>query len=143
MAEKAREGGVDLKASSVTKLICIGEPIRDAAFNLNASGATLEAAWGAKVYSTYGVTELANSLCECEAGQGGHLRTSCTSKSSTMLASPWRTGKWGKSLATTFGVRANAGHPLSHGRLCGNVSCAVRVWSHARLGPIIGHQESS
>src|SRR5882672_6418228 len=50
LADKARETGFDLKNCSVTKAICIGEPIRDRALVLNPSGCTIEAAWGAKVY---------------------------------------------------------------------------------------------
>ena len=73
IADKARETKFELKNSSVKTAVCIGEPIRDGKFILNPSGRAIEAAWGAKVFSTYGVTELANSLCECRAGQGGHL----------------------------------------------------------------------
>ena len=73
IAEKARAAGFDLANCSVKKAVCIGEPVRDRALALNASGRAIETAWGARVYSTYGLTELANSLCECDAGAGGHL----------------------------------------------------------------------
>ena len=74
VADKARETGFDLKNSSVKKAVCIGEPIRDRAFALNAAGRGRRGIRGARsVYATYGVTELANSLCECDAGAGGHL----------------------------------------------------------------------
>ena len=65
IAEKATETGFDLKNGPVKKAVCIGEPIRDRSFALNASGRAIEAAWGARIFSTYGVTELANSVCEC------------------------------------------------------------------------------
>jgi phenylacetate-CoA ligase len=64
---------VDLRQASVRRLICIGEPVRQADFAPNRAGAFLEAAWGARVYSTYGNTELACSCCECETGRGGHV----------------------------------------------------------------------
>src|SRR6185503_6628295 len=65
LTEKAQEMGFDLRTSPVKKAICIGEPIRERSFDLNAAGRFIENAWGAKVFSTYGVTEFANSLCEC------------------------------------------------------------------------------
>ena len=107
VAEKAREAGIDLKSSSVKKTICIGEPIRGREFNLNSSGRTIETAWGAKVFSTYGVTELANSLCECEAGKGGHLHDQqlhLEILDDNGKAVP--DGEIGEVVATTFGVEA-------------------------------------
>jgi len=107
VADKAREAGFDLKNSPVKKIICIGEPIRDRAFALNASGRAIEEAWGAKVFSTYGVTELANSLCECEAGKGGHLHDQqlhIEILDDAGNAVP--DGEIGEVVATTFGVEA-------------------------------------
>lgn len=142
VAEKAREAGVDLKASPVTKLICIGEPIRDATFALNASGAALEAAWGAKVFSTYGVTELANSLCECEAGQGGHLHADQLHLEILDDAGqPVADGEVGEVVATTFGVEAM---PVIRYRT-GDCAAMFRApcacgRTTPRLGPIIGRK---
>src|SRR5262249_32652689 len=65
VANKAHETGFDLANCSVQKAVCIGEPIREAELTLNTSGRAIDEQWGAKVFSTYGVTELANSLCEC------------------------------------------------------------------------------
>lgn len=142
VADKAREAGVDLKNLSVKKLICIGEPIRDASFQLNHSGAALEAAWGAKVYSTYGVTELANSLCECEAGLGGHLHDEqLRLEILDDAGQPVADGEVGEVVATTFGVEAmpviryRTGDcaALFRGKcVCGRTT--------PRLGPIIGRK---
>jgi phenylacetate-CoA ligase len=107
VANKACEAGVDLKKSSVKKIVCIGEPIRDAGFAFNASGQAIEASWDAKVYSTYGVTELANSLCECEAGQGGHLHSDQLHiEILNDVGQPVADGEVGEVVATTFGVEA-------------------------------------
>ena len=142
VADKAREAGFDLKQSAVKKLICIGEPIRDGAFELNHSGAALEAAWGAKVYSTYGVTELANSLCECEAGQGGHLHEDQLHiEILNDAGQPVADGEVGEVVATTFGVEAM---PMIRYRTgdCAALfrgTCACGRTS-PRLGPIIGRK---
>ncbi|MEJ0089772.1 MAG: AMP-binding protein [Limisphaerales bacterium] len=142
VADKAREAGFDLKNSPVEKAICIGEPIRDNAFALNASGHAIENAWGAKVFSTYGVTELTNSLCECEAGMGGHLHDQqlhIEILDDAGNAVP--DGAIGEVVATTFGVEAM---PLIRYRtgdcaaifrepcLCGRIT--------PRLGPILGRK---
>lgn len=142
VADKARESGVDLKASPVQKLICIGEPIRDAAFALNASGAALEAAWGAKVYSTYGVTELANSLCECAAGQGGHLHEDQLHiEILDEAGQPAAEGEVGEVVATTFGVEAMPVIRYRTGDCAAmfRAPCACGRTS-PRLGPIIGRK---
>lgn len=142
VAGKAREAGLDLKQTAVQKLICIGEPIRDASFRLNHAGAALEAAWGAKVFSTYGVTELANSLCECEAGQGGHLHEEQLHLEILDEAGqPVADGEVGEVVATTFGVEAmpviryRTGDCAALSR--GKCSCGRTT---PRLGPIIGRQ---
>lgn len=142
IADKAAELKFDLKNCPVKKAVCIGEPVRDGKFILNKSGRAIEAAWGAKVYSTYGVTELANSLCECDAGMGGHLHDQQLHleilDDSGKLVAP---GETGEIVATTFGVEAM---PLIRYR---TGDCAAMLYepcrcgrTSPRLGPIIGRK---
>ncbi len=142
VAEKAREAGFDLKNSSVKKAVCIGEPIRDSGLVLNASGRAIEATWGAKVYSTYGVTELANSLCECDAGAGGHLHDEQLHlEILDDRGQPVAEGEEGEVVATTFGVEAM---PLIRYRTgdCAALFLAPCVCGRTtpRLGPILGRK---
>jgi phenylacetate-CoA ligase len=140
VAEKAREAKLDLKKSSVKKAVCIGEPIRDGAFELNPSGRAIENSWGAKVFSTYGVTELANSLCECEAGAGGHLHDQQLHVEILDDAgNPLPDGEIGEIVATTFGVEAM---PLIRYR---TGDCAALFSEKCkcgrttpRIGPVVG-----
>lgn len=142
VADKAREAGFDLKNSSITKAVCIGEPVRDRAFVLNNSGRAIEAAWGARVFSTYGVTELANSLCECAAGQGGHLHDQQLHLE--ILdddGRPVPDGEIGEVVATTFGVEAM---PLIRYRT-GDCAALFREpcacgRTTPRLGPVVGRK---
>ncbi|HEV2694475.1 MAG TPA: AMP-binding protein [Verrucomicrobiae bacterium] len=142
IAEKAADVQFDLKNSSVKKAVCIGEPVRDAKFQLNKSGRAIEAAWGAKVYSTYGVTELANSLCECDAGLGGHLHDQQLHLEILDDAgNPVPAGETGEIVATTFGVEAM---PLIRYR---TGDCAALFHESCpcgrttpRLGPIVGRK---
>lgn len=142
IAEKAREAGFNLANGSVKKAVCIGEPIRDQAFALNHSGRAIEAAWGAKVYSTYGVTELANSLCECEAGAGGHLHDEqLYLEVLDDNGRPATDGQVGEVVATTFGVEAM---PVIRYRTgdCAALFRAPCVCGRTtpRLGPIVGRK---
>jgi phenylacetate-CoA ligase len=142
VADKTRAAGFDLANSSVKKAVCIGEPIRDRAFALNASGRAIEASWGAKVFSTYGVTELANSLCECDAGAGGHLHDQQLHiEILDDAGKPLPDGEIGEIVATTFGVEAM---PLIRYR---TGDCAALFSKKCkcgrttpRIGPIVGRK---
>ncbi|HEY3861688.1 MAG TPA: AMP-binding protein [Verrucomicrobiae bacterium] len=142
IAERAREMNFDLQHCSVKKAICIGEPVRGQSLALNAAGRAIENAWGARAYSTYGVTELANSLCECEAGAGGHLHEDQLHVEILDDAGrPVPDGEIGEVVATTFGVEAM---PLVRYRTgdCaalfrGPCSCGRAT---PRLGPIAGRK---
>jgi phenylacetate-CoA ligase len=142
MAAKAKETGFSLKQSSVKKLICIGEPVRDGGFDLNAAGRAIEAAWGAKVFSTYGVTELANSLCECAAGAGGHLHDEQLHLEILDDAGqPVPDGEVGEVVATTFGVEAMPLIRYRTGDCAALHSQACRCGRKTpRLGPIVGRK---
>ena len=142
ISDKACETGFDLRRSSVQKAICIGEPVRDLTLALNTVGSAVENAWGARAYSTYGVTELANSLCECEAGAGGHLHEDqLYLEVIDESGRPARDGEIGEIVATTFGVEAM---PLIRYRTgdCAAIFQAPCACGRAtpRLGPIVGRK---
>jgi len=65
--------GIAPRALPVSRLICIGEPLRDAGMKPLKVAQDIETLWGAKVYSTYASSETITTFCECEARQGGHL----------------------------------------------------------------------
>ncbi|HNW82306.1 MAG TPA: AMP-binding protein [bacterium] len=58
---------------TVKKLICIGEPVKEKDLSLNAIGKRLSQKYNAGIFSTYGITELAISFCECVMSKGGHI----------------------------------------------------------------------
>jgi len=142
VAEKAKEMGFDLANSSVKKTVCIGEPVRQPDFSPTSSGRAIEENWGARVFATYGVTELASSLCECEAGVGGHLHSDLLHIEILDDAGrPVSDGEVGEVVATTFGVEAM---PLVRYRT-GDCAALFRgrcVCGRAtpRLGPVLGRK---
>jgi len=142
IADKAREQKFDLTRCSIKKAVCIGEPVRNGDFKLNASGALIEKTWGAKVFSTYGVTELANSLCECSAGRGGHLHDNqlhleILDDTGNVLPD----GETGEVVATTFGVEAMPLIRYRTGDCAAMFSAKCRCGrTTPRLGPIVGRK---
>jgi phenylacetate-CoA ligase len=143
LADKAAETGLNLSGAGVRKVVCIGEPIRQANFTLNRAGATLERQWQARVYATYGNTELAASLCECDAGCGGHLHPQFLFvETLDEEGQPVKDGEIGELTATTFGVE---GMPLVRYRTGDYAAlyhepcrCGRRT---PRLGPLVGRKD--
>jgi phenylacetate-CoA ligase len=140
LADKAAEAKLDLAGCGVRKAMCIGEPVRETNFTLNRAGQTIEQRWNAKVFSTYGVTELAASLCECEAGCGGHLHPEMLFlEALDEHGQPVLEGQIGELTATTFGVEAmplvryrTGDFAAIHREPC---RCGRRT---LRIGPIVG-----
>jgi phenylacetate-CoA ligase len=134
---------VDPQKTHVTKLICIGEPIRDKEMSLLKMGQYLEEMWGAKVYSTYASSETITTFCECTAQKGGHLHpelaiVEIVNDKGEVLP----VGEVGEVVITTLSVE---GMPLLRFRT-GDVSflidepCECGRYS-PRLGPILGRKK--
>ncbi|MDR1552116.1 MAG: AMP-binding protein [Prevotellaceae bacterium] len=68
----AEEHGIDYRNSSIKKVVCIGENLREQDFSLNLLGKRIKAKWDVDLYSTYASTEMATTFAECEYGCGGH-----------------------------------------------------------------------
>lgn len=74
LGRKMKAEGIEPSTTSVERLVCIGEPVRQADLSSSRLGATLEALWRVPIFGTYASTEMATAFTECEKGQGGHLR---------------------------------------------------------------------
>jgi len=70
--EYAEQNSIDFRASSITKAVCIGEPLRNPDLSMNALGRKILEKWPLKLYSTYASTEMATTFTECSEGTGGH-----------------------------------------------------------------------
>jgi len=142
LADKAAEAKFNLAACGIRRAVCIGEAVRQNDFTLNRAGLAVENDWGAKVFSTYGVTELAASLCECEAGLGGHLHPELLFLEALDEAgNPVPDGETGELTATTLGVEAM---PLIRYRT-GDFAAIHRAPCRCgrntlRIGPIVGRK---
>jgi phenylacetate-CoA ligase len=68
-----QQKGIDLGKTTVSKLLCIGEPVRGRDLELLKIGRDLQQTWQAEVFSTYASSETVTTFCECRVQQGGHL----------------------------------------------------------------------
>jgi phenylacetate-CoA ligase len=145
VADYAAQQKVSLASSTVRKLICIGEPIRGSDWILTPLGKFITAAWNAQAYSTYGVTELASSLCECAAAKGGHLHphllhVEIVDDSGRSLPD----GQEGQLVATTIGVEAMPMVRFATGDITfiTRQRCDCGLWT-PRIGPILGRKDQA
>lgn len=72
MIAYAKANEIDLNKTSVKKIICIGENIREETLVPNALGSRMLENWNVSIHSTYASTEQQTAFTECEYGCGGH-----------------------------------------------------------------------
>lgn len=72
LIDYAQTHAINLNASGIKGVICIGEPIRNDDFSLNKLGQKIKDNWNLNLYSTYASTEMSTAFTECTAKKGGH-----------------------------------------------------------------------
>lgn len=74
LVQYAKEHGIDYRASSIRRIIGIGEALRDHNLELNLLGRRIQEEWdNVQLFSTYSSTEMSATFSECEYGMGGHV----------------------------------------------------------------------
>lgn len=68
----ATENNIPPGDSSVKKIICIGESLRDAENNDTPVAKKIKDGWNVGLFSTYASTEMQTAFTECEHHNGGH-----------------------------------------------------------------------
>ena len=140
MALDMMKAGFNAQESSIAKLICVGESLKNQALEMNSLGKKLQELWGAKAYASYTITELADSFCECAEQRGGHTHPELIySEIIDEHGHAVADGTPGELVATSLGVE---GIPLVRYRtgditfkLPGTCSCGR---NSVRIGPILG-----
>jgi len=74
MIDYAEANNIDVNVSGVERIICIGEPLRNADLSPNQLAGRIAAKWQVKLLSTYASTEMQTAFTECEHQKGNHLR---------------------------------------------------------------------
>ncbi len=103
----AEANGIDYKNTSVKAAVCIGEPIRNQDFTLNALGQSIQEKWDIALYATYASTEMSTAFTECAAQQGGHHQPELIiTEVVDDQGIPVADGAVGELVITTLGVEA-------------------------------------
>lgn len=143
LIEYAEEHGIDYRASSLKKAVCIGEPLRNADFSLTTLSRRIQEKWPLKLYSTYASTEMGTAFTECSEGTGGHHHPELIIvEFLDDHDMPVKEGEAGEVTITTLGVE---GMPLLRfrtGDVCHHYTepCACGRTT-MRLGPVIGRKK--
>ena len=143
IGQYALENNEDPAASTIRKLIAIGEPTKDENLVLLPIAKELERMWNANIYSTYASSEIATTFCECEARSGGHLRPELNVlEILDRNGKPTPNGVKGEVVVTPLGV---TGMPLIRFKT-GDISYLISEKCSCgrttqRLAPIIGRKK--
>jgi len=143
MIDFAEKNNIDYNNSSVKKVICIGESLRNADFSLNTLGKRIAEKWNLQLFSTYASTEMATAFTECEAGKGGHHRPELVIvEFLDENNNPVNEGEAGEITVTTLGVEGMPLLRFKTGDICfrhtEKCTCGRNTM---RLGPIIGRKK--
>ncbi|MBI2257750.1 MAG: AMP-binding protein [Flavobacteriia bacterium] len=140
--EYARNNGIDINQSSVKKIICIGEPIRQENLSWNALGKRIIEQWNVQLFSTYASTEMGAAFTECEYGLGAHVNEKLLYlEVLDEDENPVQNGDSGEIIVSTLGVEGTPLIRFKTGDLahiyytpceCGRTS--------PRIGPIVGRK---
>ncbi len=139
----ALENGIDLNKSSVKKIICIGEAVRDEKLKPNFLAKRITSEWNVQLFSTYASTEMATAFTECEAGNGAHIQPEL------MFAevldddgNQVKNGESGEVIVTPLGVEGMPVLRFRTGDICHYYDEPCQCGRNTpRLGPVIGRKQ--
>jgi phenylacetate-CoA ligase len=142
LIQYAKENNIDFQSSSVQKIICIGQPIRNEELELNDLGTVIQKEWDVELHSTYASTEMGAAFTECEIGLGGHL------PSELMIlevidenGKHVENGETGEVVISTLGVEAMPLIRYKTGDVCRFYNNPCECGRNTpRLGPVIGRK---
>jgi phenylacetate-CoA ligase len=139
----AEKNGIDHRASSVNKAVCIGDALRNTDFTYNTLGRKITDKWPEmKLYSTYASTEMAASFTECRYGVGGHhhpelLIVEFLDENDNLVPE----GEAGELTVTTLGVEGMPLLRFKTGDIChGHYEPCKCGRKTMRVGPVIGRK---
>jgi phenylacetate-CoA ligase len=140
--EYAESHGIDYTKSSITKAVCIGEPLRNEDFTLNTLGRRIMEKWPLKLYSTYASTEMGTSFTECGQGLGGHHHPELIiTEFLDENDQPVNEGEPGEVTVTTLGIEGMPLLRFKTGDVCYHYSEPCKCGrSTIRLGPVLGRK---
>lgn len=143
MIEYANQHHIDLNKTSVKKIICIGESIRNTDCSLNELAKRIVNDWNVQLFSTYASTEKQTAFTECTKHNGSHAHSELIIfEILDDNNKPLKPGEYGELTITTLGIE---GMPLLRyktGDICTyyDEPCACGTNSY-RLSQIVGRKK--
>ena len=139
----AIENGIDPNKTSVKKIVCIGEAVRDEKLKPNYLAKRITDQWKVQLFSTYASTEMATAFTECEAGNGVHLQPELMfAEVLDEDGNQVNNGESGEVVVTPLGVEGTPVLRFRTGDICHYYtepcSCGRNT---PRLGPVIGRKQ--
>jgi phenylacetate-CoA ligase len=143
MTAFAKTKGIIPETTNVSKVLAIGESLRDDALMPNTLAQKIKKEWNIELYGTYASTEMQTAFTECNVGAGGHHHPELIIVEITDDdGKPVVPGEKGEVTITTLGVE---GMPLLRyrtGDICRAYyepcSCGRKTM---RLGPVLGRKQ--
>lgn len=144
LIEYAELHGIDYKASSVKRIIGIGEGLREQNLELNLLGRKIKEKWDVQLVANYSSTEMGATFAECPYGKGGHLHPELVIVEIIGDDNlPVPDGEPGEVVITTLGVE---GMPLLRfrtGDICAKLTDPCACGRHSyRLTPLVGRKNN-
>lgn len=144
LIQYAEDNGIDYRASSIRRIIGIGESLREQDFSLNLLGKRIKEKWDVELFATYSSTEMSATFSECQYGCGGHVHPELIIVEIIGEDNrPVPDGQYGEVVVTTLGVE---GMPLLRFRT-GDIAakrteqCRCGRNSY-RLTPLVGRKNN-
>lgn len=139
----ALDNDIDPNKSSVKKIICIGEAVRDENLQPNYLAKRITEQWNVQLFSTYASTEMATAFTECEAGNGAHIQPELMfAEVLDEEGNQVKNGQCGEVVVTPLGVEGTPVLRFRTGDIChyydGPCNCGRTT---PRLGPVVGRKQ--
>jgi phenylacetate-CoA ligase len=143
LIEYAEEHGIDYRSSSITKAVCIGEPLRNPDFSLTTLSSKIKEKWDIHLYSTFASTEMGTAFTECRFGVGGHHHPELIIvEFLDENDQPVKDNEAGEVTITTLGVEGMPLLRFKTGDLCYHYNEPCKCGrTTMRLGPVLGRKQ--
>lgn len=143
LVKYALDNGIDPNKSSVKKIICIGEAVRDKDLKPNFLAQKITSEWNVRLFSTYASTEMATAFTECEAGCGAHVQPELMFvEVLDEDGSQVKNGEAGEVVVTPLGVQGMPVLRFRTGDVCHYYNEPCKCGRNTpRLGPVIGRKQ--
>lgn len=145
LSKEAEKEGIRPGDLGLKKAVLIGESIKNRDFSLNNIGKAIDEIWRMDIYSTYGNTEIATSMCECIVRAGAHIHPDLVyCEILDEEGNPVPEGEVGELTVTTFRTEAMPLLRYRTGDMTFMINRRCECGRNSqRIGPILGRDKQA